>query len=316
MGRTLTVDSRTGNIILALLTIFASVATAQLWHLLTFAYHQTRVNGATQDGDGLFWQYQALLRSLPTPIVFMVDSFKLSWAWRSKADKALTRTFVPLFIALLFIVATVADGIFSTYVVKTSNVEVLVGSPHCARINLTALWNNQASAKSLSNADPVVRAYANDCYQNATFLPGMCRSIYTRPNISFTAKPAPCPWSASMCENEASPAIALDSGLLDMSDLGFNVKPGTGVKIRKLTTCNVLPLEGHSAIVNMSDYATRVNRVPLEGEQAIALRFGSIGGHLSKDDPGDTFVHSLISSNVTQLYTKAQVFKSKSSLSS
>jgi hypothetical protein len=315
MGQTLTVRGRTGNIIIALLTILASVATAQLWHLFTFIYHQIRAKGDITSGDGLFWQYQALLRSLPTPVVFVVDVCKLSWAWRAKAEKALTRALVPIFIAFLFIIATVADGIFSTYVVKTSNIEVLVNSPHCARINLTALWENQVSAKSLSNADPIVRAYANDCYQDVAFLPRTCKSIYTRANIPFTVKPAPCPWSASMCKNEAFPAIALDSGLLDMSDLGFNVKPGSGVKIRKLTTCNVLPLEGHTSIVNISDYAGKMDRVAMEGEQAIVLRFGSIGGSVSKDGPGDIFVHSLISSNVTQTYTKAQVLISKLSIS-
>jgi hypothetical protein len=40
LGQTLAVETRTGTVIVALLTILASVGTAQLWNIFTFLYHQ------------------------------------------------------------------------------------------------------------------------------------------------------------------------------------------------------------------------------------------------------------------------------------
>jgi len=85
MGRTLTVDANLGTVVVAILTIFTSIGTAQLFHLLTFLYHQFRASG--QPADGLFWQQQALLRTLPPPTGVVADYIKLWWSWRAKANR-------------------------------------------------------------------------------------------------------------------------------------------------------------------------------------------------------------------------------------
>ena len=82
MGRTLTVEARVGVIIIAILTIFASIGMAQLFHILTFFHHQYRAKG--NPSDGLFWQQQALLRTLPTPTAMLAEYTKLLWSWRHK----------------------------------------------------------------------------------------------------------------------------------------------------------------------------------------------------------------------------------------
>jgi hypothetical protein len=90
MGQTLTVDAQTGMVLVALATILASMATSQLWNLFTFFYHQYRAND--NYSDGLFWQQQSLLRTLPAPMALMADTMKLSWTWRVKAPQALLRS--------------------------------------------------------------------------------------------------------------------------------------------------------------------------------------------------------------------------------
>lgn len=129
MGQTYTVDAQTGTLIVAVLTILASVATAQLWSLLTFVLHQFRAHGTAS--EGLFWQQQALLRTMPTPTAFLADSFKLSWAWRSKVRHSVLRSLPVLAFAVFFTIGSIAGGISTSYAVDNSNIEVLVDSPFC-----------------------------------------------------------------------------------------------------------------------------------------------------------------------------------------
>lgn len=85
LGGTLTVDSRTGNIVVAILSICATIATAKFWQLLAFLIHQWRAKG--NPSDGLYWQQQALLRTLPSSTALIADAMKLGWSWRQRAER-------------------------------------------------------------------------------------------------------------------------------------------------------------------------------------------------------------------------------------
>lgn len=129
MGQTYTVDAQSGTIIVAVLAILASVTTAQLWSLLTFVLHQVRAHGTTS--EGLFWQQQALLRTMPAPAAFLTDFFKLSWAWRSRVKHSVLKSLPILGFALVFTIGSIVGGISTSYAVDNSNIEVLVDSPFC-----------------------------------------------------------------------------------------------------------------------------------------------------------------------------------------
>ena len=256
MGQTLTVEARTGTVIVALLTILASVGTAQLWNLFTFLYHQYRADG--KDADGLFWQHQALLRTMPTPTALMADTLKLSWTWRSKVPRALLRCSLPFFIALCFAIAAIAAGISTAFAIDSSNIEILVDSPFCGRFNYTKVYANRSVSTLLASIDATVDTYAMNCYQNNTSLPAPCRNTFSRPNISFSAGPAPCPWNTTMCPGGELPALLMDSGLVDMRvHFGLNVSPEDTVKLQRKTTCNFLPMEDRVVVRNASWWTAR-----------------------------------------------------------
>jgi hypothetical protein len=300
MGRTLTVDASTGNAVIALLSIVATAATGQLWNLLVFLYHQSRTQGVLS--DGLFWQQQALLRTLPTPTAMLVDSMKLWWTWRNKADRPLLRFTVSLLSALIFSITATVAGIFTSYVVDTTNLEVLVDSTACAFVSPLQdqiYWDLGPYSASVSTLNPVVHSYARNCYTNSSFLPISCRNVFTRPNIPFTADPAACPWESTMCLEGDMPALSMDSGLLDMTQFGLNVRQSEDVKYRKKTTCNVLPLDGHTVVEKLSHWKDRfpLSRVIQPEEEAIAFRYGAIR---TTFQPEDTFVRSLVAGNVTK----------------
>lgn len=60
MGKTLTTDSRSGAIVIALLAGICALGLTHLWNLLVFGYHQLRADGRAR--DGLFRQQQSLYR--------------------------------------------------------------------------------------------------------------------------------------------------------------------------------------------------------------------------------------------------------------
>lgn len=85
MGQTITTDSRTGAIVVALVAVITSLGMTHLWHLFTFFYHQMRATGRPR--NSLFRHQQALLRTLPTPGTFLADLVKLLFAWRGVAPR-------------------------------------------------------------------------------------------------------------------------------------------------------------------------------------------------------------------------------------
>ncbi|KAL5380203.1 hypothetical protein DPSP01_008004 [Paraphaeosphaeria sporulosa] len=302
MGQTYTVDAQTGTLIVAVLTILASVATAQLWSLLTFMLHQVRAHG--MGSEGLFWQQQALLRTMPTPAAFLADSFKLSWAWRSRVSHSVLRSLPVLAFALFFTIGSIAGGISTSYAVDNSNIEVLVNSPFCGRINHTKIFSgNQQGVSILATHGDSIQSYATNCYQNGSSLPAVCRNTFHRPNITFSAEPAPCPWNETMCSGEGSNAIVMDSGVLDMRmHFGLNIAEKDTVKLRRRTTCNVLPREGH-IFKRPAEYLNRGN--PAE---RWTLEYGSWKGVPEYQRPEVTFnVPSVLVEHQMSYYTTAMM---------
>ncbi|KAF1957462.1 hypothetical protein CC80DRAFT_470752 [Byssothecium circinans] len=287
MGQTLTVESQTGIIIVAILTILASVASAQLWNLCAFLIHQFRADG--NPSDGLFWQQQALLRTMPTPTAFLADSFKLSWRWRSKLPCPLLRSSLLLVFAVCFVVSSIAGGISTSYVVDNSNIEVLVNGPMCGHINYTRVYGNQSTSPLIAGLGESIQSYVANCYQNRSSLPAPCQNTFSRPRIPFTTVPSSCPWNTSMCAPGETPAVAMDSGLLDMrTHFGLNVEAKDTVKFRRRDTCNVLPLEGRIFTRNAS-YWEGSGRF---GDDRTTLEFGTYRNTPLELRPEATFVQS------------------------
>jgi hypothetical protein len=296
MGQTWTVDADMGTILVALLTIFASIGTAQLWNLLTFLYHQHRANG--QDADGLFWQQQALLRTMPTPTALMADTLKLSWMWKNKAPQSALRCALPFVTALFFAVAAIAAGISTSFAIDNSNIEVLIDSPFCGRINYTKVFTDTSVSTLLASMDNTVDTYTANCYQNKPSLPASCLTTFSRPNISFSADAAPCPWNTSVCHDGKLPALLMDSGLVDMrTHFGLNVSPEDTVKLQRKTTCNVLPMENRIIIRDAAWWDARGFN-----DTKITIEYGTYRDTDPILRPEATFLQSSVLSDHQQSY--------------
>ena len=97
------------------------------------------------------------------------------------------------------------------------------------------------------------------------------------------------------------PALSMDSGLLDMTRFGINVCKSEDVKYRNKTTCNVLPLDGHTIVDRLKHWKDRYppSRVIQPEEERTAFRYGAIR---TTYQPEDAFVRSSVTGNVTKDY--------------
>lgn len=198
----------------------------------------------------MFRQEQAILRSLPPPSSLAADSIKLWWTWRRANKNASTRSLMHTLVATLSAAGFVAIGILTSTVVSTSDLEVLVSSPHCGRINTTLapMTNLRAQTSQLvSLATP----YAAECYDHQKILSARCRA-FVHPSVSFPTERTACPFSREYClestTNDTSllPAVTFDSGLVDVNRaFGMNLPKNEAVSYRRRSTCTVLPLSGH-----------------------------------------------------------------------
>ncbi|CAO2656658.1 Nn.00g054610.m01.CDS01 [Neocucurbitaria sp. VM-36] len=297
MGKSITTDTGTGTLIVSLLAVLVTLGTAHLWHILSFLIHQVRADGRPR--DGLFRQQQALLRTLPAPSTALVDSIKLWWAWRRRAEKPFLRTILILSLALLTTVGTIAASIFSSFVVDSSNLVVLVNSPLCGAPAPDRLPSRDGyPALVLKTAVK----YGPECYHNFedanTTVPKACGTFINR-YIKYDVSMGSCPFAEGMCvSGNDSEAVVMDAYLLDANkDFGMNLPADSGVQYRRKTTCSVLSKKGRTQIHNVSDFFMAFGRPEfVAGEQAISIHYGPTG---SRRIANSTQMTSLAASNMT-----------------
>ncbi|KAF2015277.1 hypothetical protein BU24DRAFT_450022 [Aaosphaeria arxii CBS 175.79] len=294
MGRTITVDTQTGAIIVAVLAISSTLGIAHLWSLCVFLYHQTRADGRPR--DAFFRQQQAILRTSPPPATLLADFVKLWWGWKSEAQSSFKRILVPAVLALICAFGSLAVSIFTSSVIDGTKVEVLVDSPHCGRLNRTTVGNTRyvIDVKSVSSI------FARDCFRDGS-LPSRC-DIYIRPTILTTTERIGCPFSEGMCleKDGTELAVAVDSGRLDLNNaFGLNFAQHDRVKFRRRTTCAVLPMDGRVSEINASDFPLElVPRIQWsENERAQLHHWGTFPPF--REWKNTTFFVSLLDANFT-----------------
>jgi len=230
----------------------------------------------------------------------MADATKLWWSWRRTADNALLRSLTQFTFATLCTVAFLSASIFSSYIVSSSDIEVLVSSRSCGPINpempLTGWRAHNAAITSIA------RSYAQDCYREQDLPPARCKA-FIRPRIPFTLQNSSCPFASGVCIEKA-PSITMDSGLVDLNDgFGLNLPDGDRISYRRRTTCAVLSLQGHTSVVEANDLPTELkDRSMLPGEQFTIISYGSTD-NLAGRWKNVTVLYSLLGANFQHSYT-------------
>jgi hypothetical protein len=213
---------------------------------------------------------------------------KLYWAWRRKADRPFLRSILLVVIAMLFAAVTITASIFSSLIVDSGTITVLVNSPSCGEVNITGTaWRTYAQM-----VDRSAPAYTQECYRDGP-LPPAC-DVFTQPNIPLKVENVPCPFNKTVCG--AKDAVRIDSGLIDVSQtFGLNLAAQDRVSFRKKTECTVLPVEGYYDVIDLKDMPIWKPdyREILPEEQIAAFFYGP----KPPFDTGESYIIYLIASN-------------------
>ncbi|KAH7125183.1 hypothetical protein B0J11DRAFT_605443 [Dendryphion nanum] len=287
LGKTITTDIQTGTMIVSVLAILSSLAATHLWRLVIFATHQIRAHGTPS--DGLYWQQQAILRSLPTPSSLLTGNFYLWWAWRRKVKSSLVRCWLQILFPILFILGALAITISTNYVVDTSSLEVLVKSPWCGAIQYppdSSIWNRYVVSTRKLASD-----YASICYQEDSSSSALCRNTFIKDRLPLKKEFVDCPFDPSICVRGSKPAPSMDSGFIDSSiDMGMNVRGSDSVQFRQKTDCSVLQMEDRFSIVKAPNTSQPIypELQPLESSAGIPRVIVSFGQSilLPESNPG------------------------------
>lgn len=188
----------------------------------------------------MFRQQQVLLRTTPPPSGVVADLVKIWWSWRKRTNRPFLRSITLISLAVIFTLASVVSSVFSSLVISTGDIVVLVKSPYCgwSTKDLSTLQYQRAVLTTSSK-------YADDCYFDLPngSRPPLCE-IFPKPTVPLTSHTTPCPFE-SICGHKE--AVSIDSGLLDVNEaFGMNLANVDGVRYRKKTTCQILPLQGYT----------------------------------------------------------------------
>jgi hypothetical protein len=303
MGRTITTDIRTGTVIIALLSVLAALAISHLWQIFLFTCHQLRARGGP--ADGLFRQQQVLLRATPPPSSFFADWVKLWWLWRGHTKRAFSRSILQLLLSLVFASGTIAVGIFSSYVVSSTNLQVLVDSSNCAPLDLYNL-SSEDYQKYLGNLAPYntnlevrSKAFAEECYENSSSSSARCNA-FVRTGFQLPYERVECPFDKKICMEQPLSAVRVDSGLVNADEvMGWNLGIQDRVRYRRRATCGLLRHEGYSSVIDATSYPNPT-RPSLPGEKLLLSHYCTY--KQTFDWANATFALSLITFNVTPSY--------------
>lgn len=302
LGATLTLDQQYANAIIALVAVVVATAASSAWNLLLFTIHQLRVTDELK--DGLYWQQQALYRTLSTPGTVVMDSLKLLCIWRRKASSPiLKRCMTPALIGLFFVVGGLAAGIFSSYIVTTTDLEVLINGEGCRFLNWTTYTTGANGIPLDSALDVDARSFAERCYTPGP-LPSQC-NFYIHPRIEPTLSFVDCPFEPEVCMNGTDAAL-LDSGFLDSNDIfGINAPPQDRVLVRRQATCVPLDTPRYTSYTNSSSPIVKAlggaDRYDSSLQQVNDWWVYSLGS-IEEAPDNLTMVHSTLASNATDTY--------------
>ncbi|KAF7195781.1 hypothetical protein HII31_02916 [Pseudocercospora fuligena] len=308
LGFTYTIDQRAAPPLVALLAIVVGVACASLWDLILFVYHRWR--STTDEQEWLYLQQQILLRSLATPITFMMDCLKLQQAWRHVNPRATRRLLVMALASLVFAFSTLLASTFSSYLFTTDNAQVLLKPSRCQLLDfrIYALDRQQEVGVIGSSSDAKARTYAQQCYGNGS-LPSSC-NFWVKPRFELKPQSTKCPFNYPTCVENGTEALILDTGYLDsFNDFGINAGESDRVQMRRIATCAPLNISQHIEVLDANGPVLGPLMAPIHGHSPFPARSAWVAHYgQTRFYPNNiTYVHFDVESNLTRTYTSNAV---------
>lgn len=241
IGSTLTLSSRNGNILIAVLALFVSFSGGQSWSILSFLAHQVCTTRASK--DGLWHQQQAVLRNNRSDVSSAWQLIRIGWAWRQESSRSVRRSIGLILLGLFHLGLFLATVALIPYIVSVDNQVLLAPSPSCGPLPLPESTVNQSSIESVIAYNAYTKSsivssgeYVANCLAQNSTLPEC--NTFKQPKLNWASTSAPCPFGDGMCLGPQNGALELDTGLLDSrDDVGVNGQDDERIFFRRVSTC-------------------------------------------------------------------------------
>lgn len=244
-GRTLTLQRRDGDLLIAFVALFVTIVGTSFWRLACFALHSLFSSEASR--DGIYHQRQAILRNSANGASGLWHLLRALNAWRKRGVKPYQRILpVITFAALCLAIFAAASGLSSRVSTGMGN-EVLISSPLIGISTGSSLASPdflQIFYPYTSRSYRAYLTYAQQCYTNETKR-GDC-NVFVKPRLEATVdRNASCPFDPEICQSSTQ-NILFDSGFLDThEDFGANIPPDLRFSYRRTLHCAPLKTEGY-----------------------------------------------------------------------
>lgn len=308
LGSTITTKATTGAAVVAFIALFIQISGSHLWDLFCFFSYHLRARGRGLRHEAIYLQQQTLLRNNSSPLSASVAYLMLGWYWKGRSNHALLPNVLFAIVGIVFALAFVVAAIFSSFVVTSTDIEVLTSSSSCG------YWTAYKPGDAVSVDDPRLMdqtqrwsqvmasssTYSRACYNASQGSNSQQCRIYSSPRFHWTTDPkAACPFSPAICMGSNASAIQIDTGVQDVSHIfGINAPKKDRLHFRKVTTC--APLATDDRYVNNINISTVTGRPSYPGEQAILFNYGPT----TTTKQNSTWSFSSITLNRTRSYLK------------
>jgi hypothetical protein len=128
-GSTLTLSSRNGNILIAVLALFISLSGGQSWSILSLLTHEVCTTKAAK--DGAWHQQQACCATAARMSTHYGSCRRLAGRGRRQSIRSVRRSLSLILLGLLHLALFFVAGIFSSHIVSVDNQVLLASSPFC-----------------------------------------------------------------------------------------------------------------------------------------------------------------------------------------
>jgi hypothetical protein len=250
LASTLTLDVRTGTILISGLATFVTIVGGRFWVVLSFAIHQIRTRDTKK--DGIHHQHQVVYRNQFSQLGATWVLIELAWAWRGHARRNILRMLLFILPPLFCFGAFAAASVLSAKVAAPSFAasEVRLQRRSCGILDWntpdgnTTLESNKDYAHWITAKTYSARNYARSCYGESNIGLTNCLA-YRVQRLPYTTYPsATCPFKPGRCLLGEQNAFQMQTPWLDShKDLGINAKPHNRLQFRKVSTCSVLRID-------------------------------------------------------------------------
>lgn len=247
-GPTITLTSTGGTVLVAFLALFVQYSGQKLWGIVCFTWHQLRVSQRSK--TALQYQQDVSLRNNVSTFQSLFYLLQIAWAWRKHYPARWKSSWwrvavIPTVIPLSFLFLLVTSGLLSSYIVETSDVNILLRGDNCGLWKIPSLSDLQTFDNSfiienqryMQKLNEFSRIYARTCYNRTSSYHSPVCQTFAQPFLPYsTARDVECPFNSTTC---ILPSTNLR---MDTGELGTNTLLGINsathdVKFRQVVTC-------------------------------------------------------------------------------